>query len=254
MKWFLSMCFLSLSLSANLELYSTIEPPQQFEEKGKLTGLGIDTVDAIQKEIGSNAPVHIFPWARSMAIAKKNKNTAIFLGGISRDRQPYFIAIGPVLKKRYILYGKSTFNTPVSTLEDAMKVNSIASMYDDVRIRFMESRGFTNLKPTTDHIEGLKLLINERVLLWSSSDWEVGANLELTGITPKEIKPVLTLYESGTNILINNKSDPKLIQKWQDALRKIKDNGTLQKIAKKWSAKLGLNLYFDKQSDAIVIR
>lgn len=250
---FFVVLFVSISASAEIKLYSTIEPPQQMMEEGKLTGLGIDVVGAIQKEVGSTHKVKIMNWARSMAMAKKFPNSGIFLGAMTEDRKPHLLGIGPVLSKRYILYARADSDIVLHSLDEAKSIKSIAVMHDDVRDRFLRKNGFNNTSPTVDHAEGLRQLMNGRVDLWVNSDWEVDTNLHEAGITKDQIKPVLVIFEGTNYVLINKNSAPELIEQWRQAMRKIKDNGRMQTIADKWRLKLGMDLHFDPEVDAIAI-
>lgn len=239
---------------ADVTLYSTIEPPQQMKDNGTLTGIGVDVVRAIQKELGIDADIHIYPWARSLALAKKNKDSVAFLAAMTEERSLSFVAVGPVLRKQYLLYASLDYSGDINSLNDAATVKSIACMRDDVRTRFLIDKGFRNLEYTASHTEGLQLLLMNRVTLWTSSDWELESNLRELDIKKEQIKPVLVMYQGFNNILINKKSDPKMIDDWKKALRKIKDDGRMEEIAQKWGKKLGLDLFFDKQYDAIGIR
>jgi polar amino acid transport system substrate-binding protein len=239
--------------AAELKLYSTIEPPQQMESGGQLTGIGIDVVEAIQARLGRQQEVTIYPWARALAIARKNSNSAIFLGGMNEDRRQDLIAVGPVMKKRYILYRRANSPLRVDGLDAARRVGLIATMHDDIRQRFLLREGFENLKSTTDHIEGLRLLLNGRVDLWANSDWELGSNASRAGITEDALEVALELYRADNHILINRHSDPELIARWRSALRTLKEDGTMQAIASKWGERLGLALRFDREADAIMI-
>ncbi len=255
----LFLCMLSLVMTiaspalAELILYSTIEPPQQMMEKGELTGIGVDVVRSIHNELKCPEKIKVYPWARSMSLAKKHPNSGIFLGAMTPDRAPFLEKVGPILQKRYWLYTRTDTPIEIHNLEDAKKVKSIASMHDDVRIRFLQNKGFQNLRPTADHTEGLQLLLMGRVTLWTNSDWEIGSNLRTLDVNPEKIKPAFEMFRTFNHILINNKSDPELIERWRKALKRLKDNGTMDRIARKWGEKLGLDLYFDKQSDAIGI-
>ena len=238
----------------NLNLITALEPPQQYLEDGKLQGIGIDVINAIQNEIGSSYKISHFPWARGMKNAKINKNSIMFLAAKTLDREPHFIFLGPILAKKYYLYKRSTDNLMIESLEAARNVESIASVQSDVRTKYLINQKFSNIHLLGNHQQGLLMLTRGRVDLWASSDWELSSQLKAADIPFSQVIPAYELFKKYNYIIINNQTNPKTISNWKKALRKIKDDGTMDNIAAKWSKKLNLNLHFSKKSDAIEIK
>ncbi|NNK96304.1 MAG: transporter substrate-binding domain-containing protein, partial [Desulfobacterales bacterium] len=44
-------------------------PPLNYVDNGKLVGPSIEIVKEIQKRVGTNEPIHVYPWARAYKIA-----------------------------------------------------------------------------------------------------------------------------------------------------------------------------------------
>ncbi|WP_157619373.1 substrate-binding periplasmic protein [Psychromonas aquimarina] len=237
-----------------LNLVTALEPPQQYLEDGRLQGIGIDVINAIQKEVGSSYKISYFPWARAMRDAKTTKNTVMFLAAKSPDREPYFNFIGPILSKKYYLYKRSNSSLEIQSLEAARNVKSITSMRSDVRTSYLISRGFNNIQVLVTHKQGLLMLIKGRADLWTNSDWELPSQLKAANIQSSQLTPVYELFKKFNYIIVNNQTDPNIISNWKKALRKIKDDGTMEIIAAKWSEKLNMNLHFNTKSDAIEIK
>ena len=98
------------------------------------------------------------------------------------------------------------------------------------------------------------MLTRGRVDLWASSDWELSSQLKAADIPFSQVIPAYELFKKYNYIIINNQTNSKTISNWKKALRKIKDDGTMDNIAAKWSKKLNLNLHFSKKSDSIEIK
>ncbi len=240
-------------LWGDLKIITNEEPPQNYTENGQITGIGTDIVKEIQKRVQDRSQIEVYPWARAVAISKRNPNTILFLAGKTKDREPYYTFIGPILAKNYKLYGKANKNYNIDNIEDAKNIEKISCVMDDVREIFMREKGFFNLIYAEDHLKALQIVLAGKSDLWASSDWESSIQMKSINQAPKKIQAYYTLYKNFNYIAINKKTDPKIIQNWQNAFHEIKQDGTMTKIAKKWSKKLGLNLQYNKTTQAIEI-
>jgi len=238
---------------AELKIYTNEEPPQQFTQNGILTGIGTDIIQEIQKRLGTNETINVYPWTRAIAITKKHKNTILYLAEKTEDRIPFYHFIGPILQKKYILYGKSDLNIKIDSLKKAKNIGKISCVLDDVREVFLRKKAFKELIYGEDQEKALNLMLNNRSTLWASSDWENKIQMKKQNKDENLIKPIYLLFQNKNYIAINKKTNPQIIKKWKNTLKEIKQDGTMDKIAQKWGKILGLKLQFMKKYDAIGI-
>ena len=52
-------------------------PPLNFVDNDVLVGPSVEIVQAIQKKIGSNEPIQVYPWSRAYKMAEKEKKIEI---------------------------------------------------------------------------------------------------------------------------------------------------------------------------------
>lgn len=251
----LLLLLLTVSIGVcELKIFTNEEPPQQYTQNGELTGIGVDIVKEIQKRVNNKDKISVYSWPRAIAIVKRTPNTVLFLAGKTEDRLPFLNFVGPILKKTYKLYGHKDTEYDIDSLEDAKQVNRISCVLDDVREVFLRTNNFKNLTYGEDHSRALDILLSKKCNLWASSDWENKIQMRNKNLDPALIKPVVSLYKSYNYIAFNNKTDTTIINKWQEALDSMKKDGTMEKIAKKWSKILKLDLRYIKEFNAIGIK
>ena len=81
----------------------------------------------------------------------------------TEDRQNLFKWVGPLATKRDILLARKDSSLSISSLEDAKKVGRIGTLRDDVRGKFLEKQGFTNLEPVSDEQKNAQKLAMGRI-------------------------------------------------------------------------------------------
>lgn len=253
MKIILIFIVILSSAYSELKIYTNEEPPQQFTQNGKLTGIGTDIVLEIQKRLGTKENIVVYPWTRAVAITKRNPNTILYLAGKTKDRLPYYHFIGPILEKKYTLYGRLDSKIQINNIQEAKVAGKISCVLDDVREVFLRENGFKDLTYVEDHSRALSMLLNKKSDLWASSDWENQIQMRKQNKHENLIKPIYVLYQNRNYIAFNNQTNPKIIKQWEQTLKEIKEDGTMDKIAVKWSKILQLNLKYIKKYDAIGI-
>jgi polar amino acid transport system substrate-binding protein len=138
------------ALSAELTILTENLPPLNYVEDGVLVGPSVDIVREIQRRVGSNDEIKVYPWARAYKMALEEENVVLFSMTYTKARYDIFKWIGPVATKRDILVAKKGSGIRISSLEDAKKVKRIGTLRDDTRERLLKSLGFTNLEPVSD--------------------------------------------------------------------------------------------------------
>lgn len=85
-------------------------PPYQFYkgegEQRTLTGISIEIVQAIQKKLGHQQAIRIYPWSRSLKLLKKRKNSALFSTARTPGREDQFQWVGPLSKLEIVFFKK----------------------------------------------------------------------------------------------------------------------------------------------------
>ena len=225
-------------LSQELTILTENMPPLNYVENGVLVGPSVETVREIQKRVGSNEKIQVYPWARAYKMSLEQENVVLFGMTHTEVRHDQFKWIGPLATKRDILVARKGSGVKIDSLEDAKKVKSIGTLRDDTRERLLKSLGFTNLEPVSDEQLNAKKLMLGRIDLWTYKIPGLRTVCELAGVDYNEIEEVYHLREINLDIAFSKKTSDSIVQKWRNAFNEMLADGTLMKIRKEWNKKL----------------
>jgi polar amino acid transport system substrate-binding protein len=213
-------------------------PPLNYLDNGVIVGPSVEIVKQIQKRVGSQEQIQVYPWARAYKMALEDQNVILFGMTYTKVREDKFKWVGPLAKKRDILVAKKGSGIKIVSLEDAKKVKRIGTLRDDTRGRLLERHGFTNLEPVSDEQLNAKKLALGRIDLWAYKIPGLRTVCDLAGVDYTEFEEVYHLREIDLMIAFSKKTSDSIVQKWRDAFNEMIEDGTILQIRKKWNAKL----------------
>ena len=225
-------------LSAELTILTENLPPLNYVENGVLVGPSVEFVKEIQRRVGSQEQIQVYPWARAYKMALEDENVILFGMTHTKVRQDKFKWVGPLATKRDILVAKKGSGIKIKDLEDAKKVKRIGTLRDDTRGRLLKRHGFTNLEPVSDEQLNAKKLALGRIDLWAYKIPGLRTVCDLAGVDYTEFEEVYHLREIDLMIAFSKKTLDSLVQKWRDAFNEMLTDGTILQIRKKWNMKL----------------
>ena len=216
-------------------------PPYHYEQDGVVVGQGTETVQAVLDVLHIRARIGIYPWARAYYMALNDKNTLIY--GIARtpQRENLFKWIGVSSPVRYCLFALASRNDiHVRTLEDARHY-TIGTVRDDIIEQYLLENGFQirdQIEPNSSYEANLKKLISGRIDLWGVVDL-TGYYLARSNQYPedriKEVYCLKDLSAEGAYMAFSKNTPDALVDRFRDALRHIKADGTYDRILSKYS-------------------
>jgi polar amino acid transport system substrate-binding protein len=225
-------------LSAELTILTENLPPLNYVDNGNLVGPSVEIVKEIQKRVGSQEQIQVYPWARAYKMALEEKNVILFGMTYTDVRKDKFKWIGPLATKRDILVAKRGSGIKIKNLADAKKVKSIGTLLDDTRGRLLERNGFSNLEPVSDEQLNAKKLALGRIDLWAYKIPGLRTVCDLAGVDYTEFEEVYHLREIDLMIAFSKKTSDSIVQKWRDAFNEMLTDGTIMQIRKNWNKKL----------------
>ena len=238
----LLIAFLLLGTIINAEekinLMTEIFPPYQYyNEDLKLTGISIEIMEAVKKEINSQVPIKEVPWTRGVKITKKRKNSAIFSMLKTPERENLYKWVGPLIDLSMVFFKKTGSNVVLKSLEDAKKVNKIGVTRDVANYEILSAKGFTNLDVLQNGADENNIikLIKGRIDLWASTYFGglySGRSLGYKGML--EPIPEVPIFKGQLYLAFNLKTDNSIVKQWQSGLDRIKLNKTFDRIIAKY--------------------
>lgn len=221
--------------SAELTILTENLPPLNYVKDGELVGPSVEIVQEIQRRVGSNAEIQVYPWARAYKLALEEDNVVLFSTTHTKARDNIFKWVGPLATKRDILVAKKDSKILINNLMDARNVGRIGTLRDDTREILLKSRGFTNLEPVSDEQLNAKKLALGRIDLWAYKVPGLRTVCELAGVDHNDFVEVFHLREIGVGIAFSKKTSDEIVQKWQTAFNEMMSDGTILEIRRKWN-------------------
>lgn len=168
-----SLCFVLLYCISGgifaatpLRVVTELSPPHQTMQNGQVAGLSTALVKAVLTEAKLDAQIEMYPWARSLRIARSRPNVLIYNIARTAERETEFHWIGTVAAYQFGFVALSHRNDiKIAKLQDA-KALTIAVQRDDLSANFLMNNGFVlgqQLVLAADITESWQLLLNGKV-------------------------------------------------------------------------------------------
>lgn len=222
-------------------------PPMQIVEDGKLVGgMATELVKALLKQVGEKPKIHSYNWARAYKIAQERENVLIFSIVRYPSREQEFKWVGRIYSlSNYLWKLKSRDNIKINVLNDAKQYRT-ATIRADVQHLHLQKLGFDeqqHLVLTSSLNQALELMFRGRVDLFVASDTFLPEYLKATKYTMADVEPIIRINSIVDNLHIafSAKTSDKQVTRFKKAYQMLKDNGTYEKVIKKWEDKLGVN-------------
>ena len=225
----------STAIAQPLTILTESDPPAQIvSPSGELSGYTIELVHEIQKLVGNNDPIKVLPWARAYQMIERGPRVVLFLMSRTKERNPLFQWVGPVMELEFGLYGKADTTLKLASLEDAKKVSKIGVYRDDARDQILTAAGFNNLQRTNTLPQNVKMIMLGRLDLYAGSSLTYADDARMAGYKPSDLKLVLPFKKIQVYIAMSSDMPVEIVNDWNNALDTLKQNGTFQKLWKKY--------------------
>ncbi len=224
-----------LNSRVKLKIYTEDSPPGNYLDDGKLTGLSVDVIREILDRLKLPDNIDVVPWARGYNLALTQPNVALFSTTRLPQREELFKWVGPLYTQTWGFYGKKGSNLQIDSLDDAKKVTRIGTYYKDAKEQFLKGKGFTNLISANKNISNIKRIMEGKLNLWVSSDFNMHYLAQQAGVDPDQLELVFAFRDVKNYIAFSILTSDDLVNTWQRTLDEIKRNGTYKKISKKYN-------------------
>ena len=218
-----------------LEIYTEISGQAQFyDEGGYLTGSSVEIVREIQNRIGDNTEIHVVPWARGYNVLENKENVMLFSTTLTEERKPKFKWVGPVYRLDWAFFVKKGSQVNITSLEEAKELGAIGTYRDDAREQFLIQEGFTNLDIASNSVINVKKLMAGRIDAVMASDSGLKVSLKNAGYNFEMVEKILDIKTYELFIAFSKETPDSVVEKWNKALKEMYQDGTFEKLYKKW--------------------
>ncbi len=216
-------------------LYTENEPPLNFIDKNnKLSGVSIEIIKAIQKQLKSKDEIKVVSWDTAYQIVLKTPNTALFSIMLNKERSNLFKWVGPIGRMENAFYAKKNSGLKINNLDAAKKIKSIGSNIFYYTDKLLKDNGFTNIISVNESKDLISKLLSGEIEAINFYENGIRTLIAEDKLNKEQIEKLFTFSTSFLYIAFSKETPDSIINKWQNALDKIKENGIFARICKKW--------------------
>jgi polar amino acid transport system substrate-binding protein len=214
-------------------------PPFNYTDKGKITGLGTEVVQAVLKEINVEGQFQSVPWARAYETTQTNENVLIYSINRSKEREKLFKWVGQITPVDFYMFSLKSRNISLSDLNSAKNLQT-GTVNQDVGEQFLTAQGFVvgrNLQSSNKYELNYEKLKLGRIDLWIMNELSASYIARQAGDNPTHLlQKALRIPEisSGNYMAFGLKTPDALVARFRKGLESIKKNGTYDALQKKW--------------------
>ncbi len=228
---YLALCSWPL-VAQELSIVTEDFPPFNYQQDGITKGLSSEVVQAVMREVGVDARIVFYPWARAYMLALHQKNHLIYSIARIPERENLFHWVGAISPYKTSFYKlKTRTDINITNLEEA-KQYLIGVSLADVTTIYLQEKGFAQLDVVPDDKQNLHKLFLERVDLIAYEENSFLHKVREQKLDPGKFERVFRLEDLSDELYmaLSKTSDLRLFENLRSGLRKIKKNGVYEKI------------------------
>lgn len=222
-----------------LKLLTEENPPLNYTEGKKLTGMGTEVVQEMGKRANLKLDFEVMDWNKAYEKAQADKETCLYSTARLSNRENAFKWVGPIAVNKWGLYALGGFTQEIKSLQD-VKPFRVGGVERDAKTEFLKQNGVTNIvEVKDDKLNPAKLTLNrkeaQKTDLWITSvagAKRVAAQAKVTGI-----KLVYVVRDAESYLACSPRTLPATLKALADALDSMKKDGSHDKIIKAYESR-----------------
>jgi len=219
-----------------LKLLTEENPPLNYTENKKLTGMATEVVQEIGRRAKIKLETDVMAWDKAYEKAQADKETCLYSTARLPNRENAFKWVGPIAVNKWGLFALGGFKQEIKSLNDArpFRVGGVAR---DAKTEFLKQEGVTNIvEVTDDRLNPGKLTLNrkeaQKIDLWITSV----ANAKQVAARAKvpDVKLVYVVREAESYLACSPRTSAATLKALADALDGMQKDGSYAKILNAW--------------------
>ncbi|HOI59874.1 MAG TPA: transporter substrate-binding domain-containing protein [Candidatus Pacearchaeota archaeon] len=202
------------------------KPLQYLNEDGELDGYAVSVVKDILKELNIPKEIELTDWDSAYDLALNEDSIALFSTAKNNERKDKFKWVGPIGTLKVNLYASIPNNIEIKSLDNA-KNYKISAVKDYSYTQDLINLGFNNIIECSNEKEALNKLLEGEADLYLTSNVIMDELMEDRGLPLELIEKKFNISFNQFYIAFSKTYPDKLIEEWQKALEKVKQNSTL---------------------------
>ncbi len=222
-----------------LTLLTEENPPFNYTENGKLTGLVTELVEETARRANVPYTAEVLPWNRAYSRAQAERDTCLFATARLPNREKLFAWVGPYASNLWGVYGKGDFAAPVRTLAD-LKPYRIGGVTNDAKVEYLRENGITNIKlAAEDRLNPPRLVLAKEdanhIDLWVTGYY--GAREVARSAKVSDVKLVFVVRDIPLYLACSPSTSPSVIKALSESVDQIRAEGLPAKVTATYEKK-----------------
>jgi polar amino acid transport system substrate-binding protein len=220
--------------AGGLKILTEESPPLNFIKDGEITGLATEVVQELSKRTGTGGNIRLVAWQEGYQALSEQPDVALYSTVMTAERKPLFQWVGPLAVLDTNLYALKGSGIAIANLDDARKVDRIATVAKYYSDQILAKEGFTNTQSYPNREATVRALLDGNVQLLASSNLGMPAALKKMGGSMDDVESAFTLSTDLFYIAFSKGTSPQLVARWQGALDEMKRDGSFARIYARW--------------------
>ncbi len=222
-----------------LKLLTEENPPLNYTEGKKLTGMATEVVQEMGKRANLKLDFEVMAWDKAYEKAQADKETCLYSTARLSNRENAFKWVGPIAVNKWGLYALGGFKPEIKSLADVRPFR-VAGVERDAKTEFLKQNGVTNVvEEKDDKLNPAKLTLNrkeaQKTDLWITSvasAKRIAAQAKVT-----DVKLVYVVRDAESYLACSPRTLPATLKALADALDSMKKDGSHEKIIKAYESR-----------------
>ena len=232
----LFFCLPGVSVAEKIIVYSSVYPPYQIDDNGKLTGVNTEIVRAIFQDSGIPFEIKYVPWTRAQKYVghDSRRNSAIYCFGRNKEREGEYKWVGVYFFQEVRFLTLKGSGVRIDCLDDAKKYR-IGLVRGDMAATQLRSRGeVEKYEFVLDDTQNVKKLFKKRVQAIVTSELAARYIATENGFDPSQIEGQYEIERGEFNLALSKKTPDEVCSKLKASLSKLLNDGTIKRIIADW--------------------
>jgi len=217
-----------------IQIFTEDYPPLSFKKDGEITGYGTEVMREILSRLDVSENIRMTSWDNAYNLALINPNFVLYTMKKTPKRKELFYWIGPIGSNRTYFYAKKGSDIELNSLEDAKKVDKIATCSSWFSEQLLKDEGFTNLVSSPSPTKNVKQLAEGEVDISIFTDITLPMIAQEAGYSIDDFEPVYMVSKGDFYITLSKDTSKEIVNEWKETFMDICNDGTLQRIKNKW--------------------
>lgn len=223
-----SLSFLpSILFCQDLDLYTENYPPYNYEQNGTIQGVNTELL--LQAARRAKLDIHrsdiqLGPWARAFSAARNNPDTCVYTTMRTKEREPYFIWVGPLVNTEKVLVTLRGSGIEIDSLQDVQKKDYLVGVViEDVCEHLLRRGGVPedNLQGSHSALLNLRKLKRGRIDLVAYDELTLKYVAGQNNIDPSILKTVYVFGSGDHYLACNPRTNATVLNRLQKALDEL---------------------------------